>query len=300
MSASPSAERGNEPSAEAKRLIDNARNAMFACGEHQDDDKKTHGENRDDYERLFVASQAAKAALETFVARLESAASPPPEKWSSDADPQCARCGHLIREHPVTLNHPSLGPLTCERSESLVAFAKRHAERMLEEADVMRMSPSPGDQEVIVFLERAAASPPPAPAGFTEQDVRDVRMSADTYERRATEAGAGPVGIAHAERSNRLHALANRLEAAGSAPPSGAGVSEENRAERFLREIMWLGHGCLGLYGDDGEMQCQCPRDWKREPTDMLIEWYKAKRMERAKQAIVGAARTAPAPREET
>jgi hypothetical protein len=34
---------------------------------------------------------------------------------------------------------------------------------------------------------------------------------------------------------------------------------------RLLRELLWMRHGCVGLYGDDGEMQCsQCNLDFKR------------------------------------
>jgi hypothetical protein len=37
--------------------------------------------------------------------------------------------------------------------------------------------------------------------------------------------------------------------------------------ELTLRKLLWIRHGCSGLYGDDGEMQCgQCLIDFKREP----------------------------------
>lgn len=40
-----------------------------------------------------------------------------------------------------------------------------------------------------------------------------------------------------------------------------------------LREAMWLHHGHDGLYGDDGEMQCNRypPTDFKRDDIDALI-----------------------------
>jgi hypothetical protein len=39
-----------------------------------------------------------------------------------------------------------------------------------------------------------------------------------------------------------------------------------------LRELLWLNHGCVGLYGDDGEMQCgKCLIDFKRD-TPQLID----------------------------
>jgi len=44
----------------------------------------------------------------------------------------------------------------------------------------------------------------------------------------------------------------------------------EPDTEKKLRELLWLNHGCMGLYGDDGEMQCNCagvhiPIDFKRD-----------------------------------
>jgi len=43
-------------------------------------------------------------------------------------------------------------------------------------------------------------------------------------------------------------------------------LMEEDAADmRKLRELLWLRHGCVGLYGDDGEMQCgACLLDFKR------------------------------------
>lgn len=37
--------------------------------------------------------------------------------------------------------------------------------------------------------------------------------------------------------------------------------------EKTLRYLLWIRHGCEGLYGDDGEMQCgDCLIDFKRMP----------------------------------
>lgn len=39
-----------------------------------------------------------------------------------------------------------------------------------------------------------------------------------------------------------------------------------NNDEKILRGLLWLHHGCQGLYGDDGEMQCAaCMIDFKRD-----------------------------------
>ncbi len=46
--------------------------------------------------------------------------------------------------------------------------------------------------------------------------------------------------------------------------------------EMKLRELLWLNHGCgLGLYGDDGEMQCNnmknhYPIDFKRDSPQLI------------------------------
>lgn len=50
-----------------------------------------------------------------------------------------------------------------------------------------------------------------------------------------------------------------------------------NIPEQELREYLWLNHGHLGLYGDDGEMQCgECSKygiiDYKRNPLDKVIK----------------------------
>lgn len=38
-----------------------------------------------------------------------------------------------------------------------------------------------------------------------------------------------------------------------------------------LRRLLWLGHGCTGLYGDDGEMQCgHCLIDFKRDTVEQI------------------------------
>ncbi len=47
-----------------------------------------------------------------------------------------------------------------------------------------------------------------------------------------------------------------------------------NDVELALRKLLWIRHGCtIGLYGDDGELQCnECHIDFLRDsPVD--IEW---------------------------
>lgn len=52
-------------------------------------------------------------------------------------------------------------------------------------------------------------------------------------------------------------------------------LHEENKQ---LRMLLWLRHGCDGLYGDDGEMQCaKCMIDFKRDSADSIEEkWHTA------------------------
>lgn len=47
--------------------------------------------------------------------------------------------------------------------------------------------------------------------------------------------------------------------------------------EMLLRKLLWLRHGCDGLYGDDGEMQCgRCLIDFKRmSPADIQARWVR-------------------------
>lgn len=58
--------------------------------------------------------------------------------------------------------------------------------------------------------------------------------------------------------------------------------ASHDRAEEVVREMMWHGHGHVGLYGDDGEMQCGvCRCDYKRDPMARLLECWNASAWER-------------------
>lgn len=51
------------------------------------------------------------------------------------------------------------------------------------------------------------------------------------------------------------------------ASPSTDAEREPDGEERALRRVLWQQHGHLGLYGDDGEMQCsECRADYLRDP----------------------------------
>ncbi len=59
--------------------------------------------------------------------------------------------------------------------------------------------------------------------------------------------------------TNELWHLVDALEA------------EQRTSESEHRMELWLGHGHIGLYGDDGEMQCSlCRADYKRDPLPEL------------------------------
>ena len=46
----------------------------------------------------------------------------------------------------------------------------------------------------------------------------------------------------------------------------------------ILRKLVWLNHGCVGLYGDDGEMQCgECMIDFKRDSAESIQDKLMAK-----------------------
>ena len=59
--------------------------------------------------------------------------------------------------------------------------------------------------------------------------------------------------------AKKLRVLLDRF--IGEAPDLGL----SRKDALHLRRLFWLGHGCTGLYGDDGEMQCgDCGIDFRR------------------------------------
>ncbi len=51
-----------------------------------------------------------------------------------------------------------------------------------------------------------------------------------------------------------------------------AQLAEAQKENQILRQMIWLSHGHAGLYGDDGEMQCNIPPlcDFKRDPIEQI------------------------------
>jgi hypothetical protein len=58
----------------------------------------------------------------------------------------------------------------------------------------------------------------------------------------------------------------------GSSEDAGEAARRLQKENWLLREMVWLNHGHQGLYGDDGELQCnECPLDFKRDSVDHII-----------------------------
>jgi len=55
---------------------------------------------------------------------------------------------------------------------------------------------------------------------------------------------------------------------------SGTIKGNLEKENKLLRELLWLRHGCMeGLYGDDGELQCnKCMIDFKRDSPKTIKE----------------------------
>ena len=50
--------------------------------------------------------------------------------------------------------------------------------------------------------------------------------------------------------------------------------AEKTGLSREIREYLWLSHGCCGLYGDDGEMQCSSTYpfiDFRRDSEEIVL-----------------------------
>jgi hypothetical protein len=69
--------------------------------------------------------------------------------------------------------------------------------------------------------------------------------------------------------------------------------------EQMLREYLWFGHGHIGLYGDDGEMQCgRCHPVWdyKRAPLADVVRQAISARRQVNIEALIEAQRSALLP----
>lgn len=67
--------------------------------------------------------------------------------------------------------------------------------------------------------------------------------------------------------------------------------------ELTLRRMLWLRHGCLGLYGDDGEMQCgTCMIDFKRMEPALIEARFRDIGMQKLLDAQAASKTTSPDP----
>lgn len=295
------AERGNvEPSAEAKTLLLNFSMACVVGFQSEE-------------------AQQAKAELWAYVARLESAASPPCafcaheacdacENWQGDPQELLA-CGHSVSQrHPESCACPSHAPP-----------APRAAGAGRDNPPTNAGSPSEGaseDRYNPPKCLRCQHTHAEHPSHFysvggvlnpcNEFVPRDYLIS-NNGGNGARAAGAGEV-VAWGVRGPRGHLLSSfpdRADAekdlsewrmngkgrltlvplyAGSAPPSGAGVSEEASRRLDMLEAAW------------GVIANVSGSDW----TKQTIEWQQAAmRWRSTYDAAILAARTAPAPRDE-
>jgi len=70
----------------------------------------------------------------------------------------------------------------------------------------------------------------------------------------------------NSDNTHNEHGVNFIIEALESEIEKDAGLLSENKK---LRRLLWLSHGCQGLYGDDGEMQCnECRIDFLRDSAD--------------------------------
>jgi len=83
------------------------------------------------------------------------------------------------------------------------------------------------------------------------------------------------------------------LQSAPSVPSVSAMRRCGGAAVRRERYLMWIHHGHIGIYGDDGEMQCgECSKfgcwDYKNAPIEAVRAAYQAAMLERSSAAHKG------------
>lgn len=62
-----------------------------------------------------------------------------------------------------------------------------------------------------------------------------------------------------------------------------AALREENEK---LKHLLWLRHGCDGLYGDDGERQCnRCQIDFNRDSVERIVTRFQEIYLEKLRKS---------------
>jgi len=116
--------------------------------------------------------------------------------------------------------------------------------------------------------------------GLLNRAGREQFDRAEVLQAQLTEAGRELETLRdnHTDRVLECHDLTIKLAEAERA---------QQALERELREIWWMGHGCVAaLYGDDGEMQCgKHLTDFKRMPLDELRDSVRKMQRERMTEA---------------
>ena len=93
----------------------------------------------------------------------------------------------------------------------------------------------------------------------------------------------GSADLTAKEMKEFLGDIADALLSAGTIKKVDVeGIKKDNLK---LREILWLRHGCTGLYGDDGEMQCgRCVIDFKRDSVNKIEKIFYENSLEELKK----------------
>lgn len=87
------------------------------------------------------------------------------------------------------------------------------------------------------------------------------------------------VGCGHAPHGSS-ECASRGCDCIASPAPTRQARSGAETENRKLRELLWLSHGCVGLYGDDGEMQCgSCLLDFKRASIDEIVAAFRRRAM---------------------
>ena len=101
----------------------------------------------------------------------------------------------------------------------------------------------------------------------------DERLTASALAELEKRAGIKPAADAPIGEVTRGHALEQHAADASERTVTTPSPDTENMQ---LRRLLWLHHGHVGIYGDDGEMQCSQEHilDFKRDPIERLVEGF--------------------------
>jgi hypothetical protein len=109
-------------------------------------------------------------------------------------------------------------------------------------------------------------------ARLDHDGVRLLRAVCDRFLETVEERGPGRIsGVPSDGKPVRLEEVMTKFDFVElttqlGADPQSDVASQDVEDDLALRRLLWLAHGCQGLYGDDGELQCgACMVDFKRD-----------------------------------